>query len=197
MYRAGGKRVLDVVGAALLLLAALPLMGAVAALVWLRLGRPVLFRQARSGRHGVVFELVKFRTMRPGVGPDAARLTPLGRGLRALALDELPQLWLVLRGRMSLVGPRPLPPGYEALYTPREATRLHVRPGLCGLAQSQGRNAVPWAERLEWDARYLGRITLLGDLHIMRRCAAVLLRGQGVGTSPALTASRADPSASP
>ena len=118
--------------------------------------------------------------MSEGAGEDAQRLTPLGRALRAAALDELPQLLNVLRGEMSLVGPRPLPPAYTARYTPRQAGRLHVRPGLCGLAQSMGRNAVPWEVRLEWDARYVARVTAWGDAVIMLRCALVLLRGRGV-----------------
>lgn len=201
MYESWGKRGFDIALSALLLLAALPLLLGVAGLVALGLGRPVLFFQWRAGRAGRPFRLVKFRSMRAGEGSDAARMTRLGRVLRALALDELPQLWLVLRGRMSLVGPRPLPLAYVPLYTPREATRLAVRPGLCGLAQAQGRNAVPWAERLEWDARYVERITLRGDLGILLRCARVLLRGQGVhaageATMAPLSASRGGPSPS-
>lgn len=180
MYRQWGKRVFDVLTALALLVLAAPVMGVVALLVWRDLGRPLLFRQLRAGRHGVAFPLLKFRTMRAGDGEDAARLTPTGRGLRATALDELPQLWHVLRGQMSLVGPRPLLPEYAAHYTPREATRLNLRPGLCGLAQAQGRNAVPWPARLEWDARYVERVTFAGDLRIIFRCLLVLLRGQGV-----------------
>ncbi|UPY36171.1 sugar transferase [Sediminicoccus sp. KRV36] len=201
MYERWGKRGFDVVAAALLLLATLPLLLGTALLVALMLGRPVLFHQCRAGRGGVTFRLVKFRSMRTGTAPDAARLTRFGRAIRALALDELPQLWLVLRGEMSLVGPRPLPPGYTPFYTAREATRLALRPGLCGLAQAAGRNAVPWAQRLEWDARYVTRITLLGDVAIMLRCLWVVLRGQGVhaageATMPPLTSSRAGPSPS-
>ena len=204
MYRRLGKRGFDVLAALLLLLAALPMMLLVALLVRWSLGGPVLFRQMRSGRDGAAFPLLKFRSMREGAGTDAERLTRLGRVLRATALDELPQLWQVLRGEMSLVGPRPLLPEYAAHYTPREATRLLVRPGLCGLAQARGRNAVRWTERLEWDARYVERVTFAGDLWIMLRCAWLLLRGHGVSaageaTMPRLdvTSSRAGPSASP
>lgn len=201
MYEGWGKRGFDIAAAALLLLATLPLMLGTALLVRLVSGRPVLFFQRRAGRGGMPFRVVKFRSMRDGAGPDAARLTGFGRMLRALALDELPQLWLVLRGRMSMVGPRPLPLDYVPLYTLREATRLRVRPGLCGLAQAQGRNAVPWPQRLEWDARYVERITLAGDLAIIARCALVLLRGQGVhaageATMAPLTAAREGPSPS-
>jgi len=198
VYSAWGKRVFDVLAAMGLLLLAAPVMGVVALLVWRDLGRPVLFRQRRAGQHGVTFELMKFRTMREGEGEDAARLSRMGRRLRATALDELPQLWHVLRGEMSLVGPRPLLPEYAAHYTPREATRLSIRPGLCGLAQAQGRNAVPWPARLEWDARYVERITFLGDLRLIWRCLRVVLRGQGVNapgeaTMKRLSAAREDP----
>jgi lipopolysaccharide/colanic/teichoic acid biosynthesis glycosyltransferase len=201
MYESWGKRGLDIALSAALLLLASPLLLGVALLVALGLGRPVLFFQWRSGRAGLPFRLVKFRSMRPGAGSDAERLTRLGRTLRGLALDELPQLWLVLRGRMSLVGPRPLPSAYLPLFTLREATRLRVRPGLCGLAQAQGRNAVPWAERLEWDARYVERITLAGDLRIILLCLWVVLRGQGVhaageATMAPLSAARGGPSPS-
>lgn len=200
MYRRFGKRALDLGFVLAALPLALPLALLVAALVRLRLGAPVLFAQPRAGRGGAAFTLWKFRSMRDGPGEDAERLTPFGRALRAAALDELPQLWNIARGDMSLIGPRPLPAHYTPHYSPREATRLRVRPGLCGLAQSRGRNAVPWAERLEWDARYVERVTFAGDLAILLRCAVVLLRGQGVtapghATMPAFTppASRSDP----
>jgi len=201
MYETWGKRGFDVLVSGLLLLAALPLLLGTALLVALALGRPVLFVQWRAGRAGRPFRLVKFRSMARCEGPDALRLSRFGRVIRALALDELPQLWLVLRGRMSLVGPRPLPSDYTPLYTPREASRLRVRPGLCGLAQAQGRNAVPWPQRLEWDARYVERISFLGDLRILAGCALVLLRGEGVhaageATMAPLSASRAGPSPS-
>lgn len=201
MYRRWGKRGFDIAVAALLLVAALPLMLATALLVRLLLGPRVLFRQWRAGQGGAPFHMVKFRSMSEAPGTDAARLNGFGRAIRALALDELPQLWLVLRGDMSLVGPRPLPLEYLPLYSAREALRLQLRPGLCGLAQAQGRNAVPWSARLEWDARYVERVSFLGDLAIIARCALVLLRGQGVhaageATMAPLTVARAGPSPS-
>jgi lipopolysaccharide/colanic/teichoic acid biosynthesis glycosyltransferase len=155
----------------------------------------VLFRQERAGRGGVPFILLKLRSMRTGPGDDAARLTAFGRALRASAVDEAPQLWNVLRGEMSLVGPRPLPMAYLPLYTARQARRLAVRPGLCGLAQAAGRNAVPWAEKLELDARYAEAPSLRGDLRIIWRCMGVLLRGEGVSapghaTAPAFEGGR-------
>jgi lipopolysaccharide/colanic/teichoic acid biosynthesis glycosyltransferase len=163
-----------------LLVALAPLLGLLALAVRLALGRPVLFRQQRAGRGGMVFTLLKFRSMRAGPGEDAVRLGRFGRALRASALDELPQLLNVLRGEMSLVGPRPLLPGYTAGYSPRQAERLLVRPGLAGLAQAAGRNAVPWAQRLELDACYAGNVSLGGDALILLRCLALVLRGAGV-----------------
>ncbi|MBS7792377.1 sugar transferase [Roseococcus sp. SDR] len=191
-YARWGKRGFDIVGAILLLALGLPLLAGTALAVRLRLGRPVLFRQWRAGRDGVPFRLVKLRSMEDGAGGDAARLGPLGRALRASALDELPQLFQVLSGRMSLVGPRPLLPEYGPRYTPRQATRLLVRPGLCGLAQSKGRNRVPWEERLEWDARYVERITFAGDLRILWDCARMLWRGEGATMPGHATTARFD-----
>lgn len=200
-YQRWGKRSLDIAGAAFLLVLGLPLLLGTALAVRLALGRPVLFREWRAGQGGVPFHLLKFRSMAGGLGSDAERLSRFGRVIRALALDELPQLWLVLRGEMSLVGPRPLPLDYLGLYTPREARRLAVRPGLCGLAQAEGRNAVPWGQRLEWDARYVEAVSLRGDLVILARCAWVLLRGRGVhaageATMAPLTSARGGPSPS-
>ena len=183
MYRRGGKRVFDLAGAAALLLLAAPLLALAGLGVLLALGRPMLFRQERAGLGGRPFQVLKLRSMRDGPGDDAARLGRFGRALRASALDELPQLWNVLRGEMSLVGPRPLPMGYVALYTPRQRGRLSVRPGLCGLAQAAGRNAVPWALKLRLDADYARRPGFLRDLRIMLACALLVLRGRGV-TAP-------------
>jgi lipopolysaccharide/colanic/teichoic acid biosynthesis glycosyltransferase len=180
VYRRWGKRVLDVAGAVVLLACALPVLALAACSVLVAMGRPVLFRQQRAGLHAVPFEVLKLRTMRAGAGDDAARLTRLGRVLRTTAVDELPQLLNVLRGEMSLVGPRPLPMEYVPLYSAREVARLEVQPGLCGLAQAAGRNAVPWALRLRLDAAYARRVTFGLDLRIVLACAVVLLRGRGV-----------------
>jgi lipopolysaccharide/colanic/teichoic acid biosynthesis glycosyltransferase len=180
MYARFGKRALDVAGAAALLALLAPALLLLAAAVRAGLGAPVLFRQPRAGRGGAPFTVLKFRTLRLGPGDDAARMTRLGAVLRALALDELPQLVNVLRGEMSLVGPRPLPTAYVALYAPRQALRLRVRPGLAGLSQAAGRNAVGWEGRLELDARYAETPPrLLRDLGLMVRCAGLAASGRG------------------
>jgi len=196
LYPRAGKRALDVGLVLLALPLLLPLALLTAGVVLATLGRPLLFVQQRLGRQGQPFRLVKFRTLRDGPGSDEDRLTAPGRVLRALALDELPQAWNILAGHMSLVGPRPLPLGYLPLFTPRERRRLAVRPGLAGLAQARGRNAVPWGERLEWDARYAeAPARLSADLAILGACVLCVLRGRGAAapghaTMPALSAER-------
>lgn len=133
----------------------LPVMGLVALSVRVFLGRPILFRDVRAGWHGEPFRLVKFRTMREGPGTDAERLTRFGRLLRATSLDELPELWNVLKGEMSLVGPRPLPMRYLPRYTKRQMRRFEVRPGLTGWAQVNGRNALAWRDKFFFDIEYV------------------------------------------
>lgn len=150
-----------------------PLLGFVAALVRWKLGAPVLFRQRRPGLGGNVFEMVKFRSMLDAMDargrplPDAERLTPFGRWLRGTSLDELPELWNVLRGDMSLVGPRPLLVDYLPRYSPRQARRHEVRPGITGLAQVKGRNALGWNEKFEWDVRYVETQSVWLDVKIL------------------------------
>jgi lipopolysaccharide/colanic/teichoic acid biosynthesis glycosyltransferase len=156
---------------------ALVALSPVLLLLWLlvrrRMGSPALFRQVRPGLHGRPFEMVKFRTMRDAIGPDGAllpdseRLTPFGRGLRATSLDELPELWNVLKGDMSLVGPRPLLMEYLPLYTPEQARRHEVRPGVTGWAQVNGRNALTWERKFELDVWYVDRHNLWLDLKII------------------------------
>ncbi|GAA4587655.1 lipopolysaccharide/colanic/teichoic acid biosynthesis glycosyltransferase [Actinoplanes octamycinicus] len=182
------QRALDIVVAVVVLVVAAPVMAVVAVLVAAGLGRPVLFRQARPGRHGRPFTLVKFRTMRDvderrGLVSDADRLTRLGRLLRATSLDELPTMWNVLRGEMSLVGPRPLLMHYLDLYTPEQARRHLVRPGVTGLAQVSGRNAVDWEERLALDVWYVDHRSLGLHLRIFVRTVLILLRRHGI-TAP-------------
>lgn len=181
-----GKRLLDL--AAVLATAPLwlPLLVLVALVVRARLGSPVFFRQQRPGRHEALFEMIKFRTMndardeRGQLLPDAERLTPVGRRLRTTSLDELPEVLNVLRGDMSLVGPRPLLPQYLPLYSPRHRLRHTVRPGLTGLAQVNGRNAITWTEKFELDVQYVERATLWLDLRILWQTARAVLGKRGI-----------------
>ena len=179
----GVKRGLDVAASALGLVLSAPVQLVVAGLVLATQGRPVLFRQARPGLHGEVFELVKFRTM-CGVDDahttDAERLTRVGRFLRSTSLDELPTLWNVLRGDMSLVGPRPLLVAYLARYTPEQAHRHDVRPGITGLAQVSGRNTLSWEERFALDLDYVERRSLALDLSILWRTVVAVARRRGI-----------------
>lgn len=174
------KRSIDVVGSATgLVVGALP-MAVVAVAVRRNLGRPVFFRQVRPGLEGRPFTLVKFRTMRDGEGSDAERLTSFGSWLRATSIDELPELWNVLRGDMSLVGPRPLFTKYLERYSAHQARRHEVRPGLTGLAQVEGRNLLSWEARFERDVTYVDTWTIVGDLRILGRTLWAVFTRQGI-----------------
>lgn len=185
-YRRHGKRMLDVVVASGALVAFAPVLGSVALATRIALGSPVLFRQRRPGRGGRAFELLKFRTMLDATGPDgtplpdAQRLTAFGRWLRSTSLDELPELLNVLRGEMSLVGPRPLLVRYLSRYDARQAQRHDVRPGITGLAQVRGRNALSWPERLELDVCYVEEHGLWLDVRILLETIVVALGRKGV-----------------
>ncbi|HEY1791823.1 MAG TPA: sugar transferase [Opitutaceae bacterium] len=176
-----------------------PLMMAVAVLVRVNLGQPVFFRQRRPGFKGRIFELVKFRTMRndrdPGgrLLPDAERLTGFGRWLRATSLDELPEIWNVLRGEMSLVGPRPLLIEYLGRYSARQSRRHDVRPGLTGLAQVMGRNSLTWDEKFEWDVRYVETRSFWLDLLILGRTVKAVIFREGISASGEATMPEFDP----
>jgi sugar transferase EpsL len=180
------KRLIDVAVAAAGLLVLAPLLALVAAAIALRMGRPVLFRQVRPGQHARPFLMYKFRTMREAHDPsgrpltDAERLTPLGRFLRRTSLDELPQLWNVLRGDLSLVGPRPLLMEYLPRYTPEQARRHEVRPGITGWAQVNGRQDIPFSRRLELDVWYVDHQGLGLDLKILLLTLVRTLRMSGV-----------------
>lgn len=189
------KRVFDVVVAVLALLVLLAPMLIIAMLVRVKLGGPVLFRQVRPGRLGKPFEMVKFRTMtdeRDSQGdlkPDSERLPAFGRWLRGTSLDELPELWNVLRGDMSIVGPRPLLLCYLLLYSDRQARRHEVRPGITGWAQVNGRNALTWERKFELDVWYVDNHSVLLDLKIIAMTIkGVVLRegisAQGEATMP-------------
>jgi len=185
-YRRVGKRVLDL-GLAVPALAVLAPVGlAVGGLIRLKLGGPVLFRQQRPGRDGEIFEVIKFRSMSNARGadgellPDEERLTPFGNRLRRLSLDELPTLWNVVRGDMSLVGPRPLLVQYLDRYTPEQRRRHDVLPGVTGWAQINGRNAINWDEKFEHDVWYVENVSLRTDLRILFRTAAQVLGRRGI-----------------
>ena len=180
----GGKRAMDIAVGGLGLALASPLLLLLAAAVALCMGRPILFRQPRSGLSGKPFRICKFRTLAQddcrSKATDAQRLTPLGRLLRRWSLDELPQLWNVLRGEMSLVGPRPLPRHYEPRYTARQRRRLDVKPGLTGWAQVGGRNSLSWRQRFELDLDYVEHAGAWLDLQILARSFELVWSGSGV-----------------
>lgn len=167
------KRLLDILGAALGLCLLSPVLFLVAVLIYYQMGSPVLFRQIRAGLHGEPFTMIKFRTMREAVDkdgkplPDSERLTRLGRFLRSSSLDELPELWNVIRGEMSLVGPRPLLMEYLPLYSPEQARRHDVCPGLTGWAQIKGRNSIAWEEKFALDVWYIDNRSFWLDTKII------------------------------
>jgi lipopolysaccharide/colanic/teichoic acid biosynthesis glycosyltransferase len=177
------KRGLDVTVSAVGLVLSAPVQLVTAGIVLATDGRPVLFRQARPGKDGVVFELVKFRTMRhPDANhvSDADRLTTVGRFLRSTSLDELPTLWNVLKGDMSLVGPRPLLVEYLPRYSAEQARRHEVRPGVTGLAQVSGRNGLSWEDKFALDVHYVDQRSLRLDISILVRTVRSVLRRQGI-----------------
>ena len=184
------KRALDLCLTTSVLLAALPIIAVVYCCVLFFIGSPALFRQIRTGIHGETFVIYKFRTMTDlrdrdnQLLPDAERLTRLGSFLRTTSLDELPELFNVLRGDMSLVGPRPLLPKYLPFYTPTENRRHEVRPGITGWAQIHGRNYLPWQERLAHDVWYVDHQSLRLDLHILWRTLWTVIQREGVAADP-------------
>lgn len=179
------KRALDIVlsGAALIVLS--PVLLVVALLVRQKLGSPVLFAQERPGKDGKIFTMYKFRTMldvdeEKGLITDADRLTPFGKKLRATSLDELPELWNVFIGDMSLVGPRPLLTKYLELYTEQQARRHEVHPGITGLAQVRGRNALTWDEKFAYDVKYVDERSLPLDVQILFETVKIVFKREGV-----------------
>jgi lipopolysaccharide/colanic/teichoic acid biosynthesis glycosyltransferase len=190
------KRCLDLVLASALLLATAPIMAVIALLVLVDLRRPILFRQMRPGLGGRPFSILKFRTMRDLRGADGQplqnelRLTRIGKFLRSTSLDELPELWNVLTGDMSLVGPRPLLMEYLPLYTARQSRRHEVRPGITGWAQINGRNTVPWDERFEMDVWYVDNRSLWLDVRIMAATIGKIVSRHGVSVPGSATIDR-------
>lgn len=190
------KRVFDVMVAATILILGAPVLLVLAALVRWKLGSPVLFRQMRPGLNGHPFEMVKFRSMtdeRDSEGrllPDADRLTRFGQFLRASSLDELPELWNVVKGEMSLVGPRPLLMEYLPLYSAQQRRRHEVRPGVTGWAQVNGRNTLSWREKFEADVWYVDNRSLALDLRIIARTASGVFRREGISAAGEATMPR-------
>jgi len=191
-----GKRAFDLAAALVGLVVLSPVLLAVALAVRLGIGSPVLFRQVRPGLLGTPFTMVKFRTMRDAVDasgavlPDELRLTRLGRFLRATSLDELPELWNVLRGEMSLVGPRPLLVEYLPLYTAEQARRHEVRPGVTGWAQVNGRNALSWEDKFRLDVWYVDHRTFALDLRILFMTLARVAAREGISQEGRATIDR-------
>ena len=186
------KRALDIVGACAGLIVFAPVMAAAALALRLSMGSPVLFRQTRPGLHGRLFTILKFRTMRSTDEhePDAARLTKVGRFLRSTSLDELPQLWNVLRGEMSLVGPRALLVEYLPLYSPRHARRHDLKPGLTTWNAVNGRNLMTWEEQFEMDIWYVEHQSLLLDLKIIALTVGKVIKREGVSQEGRATRDR-------
>lgn len=187
------KRLLDIIFASVALLLLSPVLLVAAVAILLTMGRPVMFRQKRPGLHGKPFEIVKFRTMRalrPGedaIAADGLRLTRLGRFLRATSLDELPELWNVLKGEMSLVGPRPLLMHYLPLYSPEQARRHEVRPGVTGWAQVNGRNALGWDDKFALDVWYVDHRSLWLDLRIIGATIGQVFARRGISAEGSAT----------
>ncbi|ORT71906.1 sugar transferase [Pseudomonas mosselii] len=190
------KRLFDLTAAAVALLLLSPVIALVAWKVRKNLGAPVLFRQQRPGRDGKPFEMIKFRTMRDAVDaqgnvlPDAQRMTPFGSFLRASSLDELPELWNVLKGEMSLVGPRPLLLEYLPLYSPEQYRRHDVRPGVTGWAQINGRNALSWEEKFKLDVWYVDNRNFWLDLKILLLTVKKVVKKDGISGDGEVTMSK-------
>ena len=181
------KRLFDILLVLLALPLWLPLLGIVALVVLAVEGRPVFFRQERAGKSGRPFRMLKLRTMRTGEGTDEERLTRLGRFLRASSLDELPELLHVLAGTMSLVGPRPLPTRYLPRYSPEQARRHEVRPGITGWAQVHGRNLLAWEDKFAYDVWYVDHQSLLLDIKILFLTVAAVLGARGIASEQSAT----------
>lgn len=183
------KRPLDFFCALVAIIVLSPILVVTAILVRIKLGSPVLFTQERPGKDEKIFKLYKFRTMLPPkdgmIDPsqDAARLTPFGRKLRSTSLDELPELFNMLKGDMSVVGPRPLLVQYLDRYNAHQARRHEVRPGFTGLAQVHGRNAISWEEKFDWDVKYVDRITFSGDWKIIFDTVRTVLKREGISAA--------------
>lgn len=190
------KRAFDLWGASIGLIVFSPILIVISLMIRREMGSPVLFRQTRPGRHGKPFQMIKFRTMRDAIDadgrplPDAERLTKLGRFLRSSSLDELPELWNVLKGDMSLVGPRPLLMEYLPLYSPEQARRHEVCPGVTGWAQVNGRNAISWDEKFTLDVWYVDNRSLWLDLKVIWLTIRKVIKREGISAAGEATMSK-------
>ena len=186
MYRAFFKRLLDICGAIFLIVLTLPIMAVVAILIYFKVSKDVIFTQSRPGLHAKIFKIYKFKTMSDERGadgellPDEMRLSGVGKTVRSLSLDELPQLFNVLKGDMSFIGPRPLLIEYLSLYSPQQRLRHSVRPGITGLAQVNGRNAISWEKKFEFDTYYAQNLSFALDLKIALLTIKKVLAKEGV-----------------
>ncbi|MCI9447171.1 MAG: sugar transferase [Lachnospiraceae bacterium] len=193
MYKQYLKRAIDMMLSLAAVIILSPVFLAVAVLVRKRLGSPVIFRQERPGKDGKIFHMYKFRTMTDETDadgnllPDEVRLTPFGKKLRSTSLDELPELLNILKGDMSIVGPRPLLVRYLPLYSERQRHRHDVRPGITGLAQVNGRNSIGWEEKFEWDVKYVENVTFWGDVKIILKTMGTVLCHEGISSETAAT----------
>lgn len=193
MYQKFLKRPMDFILSFIALVLLSPIMLIIAILVRIKLGSPVIFKQQRPGLNEKIFTLYKFRTMTDKKGdngellPDSVRLTKFGKLLRSTSLDELPELWNILKGDMSIVGPRPLLVEYLTLYNEHQKRRHDVRPGLSGLAQVSGRNAISWEEKFDLDVEYVENISFLGDIKIIFLTAKKVLAKEGIASETSET----------
>lgn len=187
------KRPQDFLCALLAIIVLSPVMLLTAILVRIKLGSPVIFKQDRPGRNAKIFKIYKFRTMTDEKDengkllPDSVRLTSFGKKLRRTSLDELPELFNILKGDMSVVGPRPLMPKYLPRYNAFQARRHEVRPGFTGLAQVNGRNSITWEEKFDWDVKYVDNITFLGDWKIIFKTVSTVLKHDGITSKTSVT----------
>ncbi|MFS1137192.1 sugar transferase [Enterococcus hirae] len=187
-YQLFGKRILDILLSGIALIVLSPIILIVGILVRIKLGSPIIFKQERPGKSEKIFSMYKFRTMtdeRDHNGeylPDEIRLTKFGKMLRATSLDELPELWNILKGDMSIVGPRPLLVEYLPLYSEKQGKRHNVRPGLTGLAQVNGRNAISWEEKFDLDVYYVDKISFFNDLIIIIQTCKKVIKKENINT---------------
>ncbi|WP_105151519.1 sugar transferase [Streptococcus suis] len=193
LYEKYFKRLLDILLSLFAIILLSPIILMVSILVYFKLGSPVLFTQERPGKDEKIFKMYKFRTMtdekneKGELLPDSVRLTAFGKWLRSTSLDELPELFNILKGDMSIVGPRPLLVKYLPLYSEEQARRHEVRPGLTGYAQANGRNSLTWEEKFKMDVKYVGSVTFIGDIIILIQTVLAVFKRSGISSADSVT----------